>query len=241
MKRTRKQILTFCLIATIASTGLIGCTSNKNDDKDKAKQTQQIDKKDDKKQPETKDIEVKARPVNDIVKDGDSTILKITLDDDSIMDFIVDDKTEIVKEKDNTKLLIKDITKEDVLDVTYDSATKDDSTPPRYTAKKIVVAEKKVAELVYGGKIEEITTDGDKKSLLVKNDSNSIIFHVTKDTVLSNDKKEDIKFEDLKKDQTVKITFDGALTRSIPAQGNALKIEVMTLTTKAPDKDDSKK
>lgn len=42
MIRTRKQILTYCLIATIASAGLIGCTSNATSMKEKTKQTQQV-------------------------------------------------------------------------------------------------------------------------------------------------------------------------------------------------------
>lgn len=119
---------------------------------------------------------------------------------------------------------LNDLKKGCVVKVTY-GPVMTGSLPPQTTALSIDIIKPAKDEFQYEGTIKEVFEDICGKMIRVgkSNDNsiyNQIVFIITKETIFVNG-----TMDDLKKDCQVKVTYGPVMTKSIPPQTKAIKIE----------------
>lgn len=152
----------------------------------------------------------------------------------SDINFIVNSKTEIIREKGGSKLTIDEIKSDAKVKVYYDGVLSK-SLPPIGVAKKIVISE---AEYEMGtmGVIDNINISEDKtiRRIEIKGERlgehgfDNIILNISSNTKIIDLKTgKELKVDDIKKGSNVVAYYGGNLTRSLPPIGAAEKIVVM--------------
>ena len=152
----------------------------------------------------------------------------------SDINFIVNSKTEIVREKGGTKLTIDAIKKDVKVKVYYDGSLSK-SLPPIGVAKKVVVSDIEY-EMGTMGIIESVYSSQDPKEnrIEIKGEKlgesgfDNIILNISDKTKIVDFKTgKELKSEDIRKSSRVVAYYSGKLTKSIPPIGFAEKIVVI--------------
>ena len=152
----------------------------------------------------------------------------------SDINFIVNSKTEIVREKGGTKLTIDAIKKDVKVKVYYDGSLSK-SLPPIGVAKKVVVSDIEY-EMGTMGIIESVYSSQDPKEnrIEIKGEKlgesgfDNIILNISDKTKIVDFKTgKELKSEDIRKSSRVVAYYNGKLTKSIPPIGFAEKIVVI--------------
>ncbi len=152
----------------------------------------------------------------------------------SDINFIVNSKTEIIREKSGSKLTIDEIKSNAKVKVYYDGVLSK-SLPPIGVAKKIVVSQVEY-EMGTMGIIDNINISEDKtiKRIDIKGERlgeggfDNIILNVSSNTKIVDLKTgKELKVDDIKKGSNVVAYYGGNLTKSLPPIGSAEKIVVI--------------
>ena len=152
----------------------------------------------------------------------------------SDINFIVNSKTEIVREKGGTKLTI-DAIKNDVKVKVYYDGSLSKSLPPIGIARKVVVSDIEY-EMGTMGIIESVYSSQDPKEnrIEIKGEKlgesgfDNIILNISDKTKIVDFKTgKELKSEDIRKSSRVVAYYSGKLTKSIPPIGFAEKIVII--------------